>query len=491
MAYKKGSKKNYVKKESRAEVDLKSLDNKILDFLESVSDPNFSEELPSTPRWMMNLLLSEKPHFLLENTKDESNDERMFFRAVDGSFKRSINQLLGALYSEDKQSALGQVYLSMSQISTIFGAKDNKEFRASDLGKSFRLDKKPAENAIEDAIYSSGSFIRGGSYETWYTADGKKWRNTSKDSKKYPSKDEIERLGLYKKTIPTMNSYPVWSLEDIYPVLPDNYKLTADKLKDMRSGKGMDLNPDDDFQTIIKVMVDDLIERQGIEVNHGGNRACYYPTLDKIDVPNFSQFTNPLYYAATVVHELAHSTKHLNGRRPLNNASPVAYAIEECVAESTAYILVSQWEETFKENGLMDRDDVQQAFQDFRATARGYVKDYGASADLHKMVTGLRKVHEKERSEGKDKTVVSDLVGHISHAVAAINEGTYTPEMRMEAFAKNYLTKEWQPVLAEANISLSTIFSDPKWDSVLGDLGVNKTEFGRSIKSSVSEPETP
>lgn len=77
-------------------------------------------------------------------------------------------------------------------------------------------------------------------------------------------------------------------------------------------------------------------------VEHGGNRACYSPTFDKVMMPNMEQFPKVEEYYSTLFHELAHSTGHesrLDRPELMHNLAGFGsheYSQEELVAEFTA-----------------------------------------------------------------------------------------------------------------------------------------------------------
>ncbi len=78
-----------------------------------------------------------------------------------------------------------------------------------------------------------------------------------------------------------------------------------------------------------------------VSVEHGGNRAYYSPTEDRIQLPRFEQFEDEAAYFSVAFHEAGHSTGHESrldrkfGKRFGNEA----YAFEELVAELTAAFL--------------------------------------------------------------------------------------------------------------------------------------------------------
>jgi antirestriction protein ArdC len=80
----------------------------------------------------------------------------------------------------------------------------------------------------------------------------------------------------------------------------------------------------------------------GLELVHGGDRACYSPSADRVTVPTFEQFTSSAGYYSTVLHECTHWTGHesrLNRLARLARFGDDAYAAEELVAELGAAFL--------------------------------------------------------------------------------------------------------------------------------------------------------
>jgi len=78
-----------------------------------------------------------------------------------------------------------------------------------------------------------------------------------------------------------------------------------------------------------------------VPVSHGGERACYLPQLDGIQLPERQAFHSAAGFYATWAHEVVHSTGHASRlKRDLTGrmGSP-AYAREELVAELGAVLL--------------------------------------------------------------------------------------------------------------------------------------------------------
>ena len=77
-------------------------------------------------------------------------------------------------------------------------------------------------------------------------------------------------------------------------------------------------------------------------VVHGGDRACYFPALDQVSIPDCSQFSDVSKFASTLAHELAHSTGHASRlKRKMSGIKGSSdYAFEELVAEFTAAMVL-------------------------------------------------------------------------------------------------------------------------------------------------------
>lgn len=83
-----------------------------------------------------------------------------------------------------------------------------------------------------------------------------------------------------------------------------------------------------------------------VEIHHGGPKACYMPSEDKIILPAFGSFETPEAYYSTRAHECIHSTGHQKrlNRDLSGNFGSKSYAVEELVAELGAVLLCNQLE---------------------------------------------------------------------------------------------------------------------------------------------------
>lgn len=89
-------------------------------------------------------------------------------------------------------------------------------------------------------------------------------------------------------------------------------------------------------------LIDGMPQRP--EIGHGGNRAFYSPSRDRVQLPNMEQFDMVEEYYCAAFHELAHATGHSSrlDRKEVTGCNPFSsedYSKEELVAEMTAAYL--------------------------------------------------------------------------------------------------------------------------------------------------------
>lgn len=78
-------------------------------------------------------------------------------------------------------------------------------------------------------------------------------------------------------------------------------------------------------------------------IRHGGDDACYVPSVDEIRLPSFGQFRTPRDYYSVLAHELVHwsGAKQRLNRDLAGRFGSQAYAMEELVAELGAAFMMS------------------------------------------------------------------------------------------------------------------------------------------------------
>lgn len=142
----------------------------------------------------------------------------------------------------------------------------------------------------------------------------------SKTEKDAESGEETER------DIPFLKGYTVFNAEQVEG-LPEGFLASAPPV----------LDP---LQRI--TFAEAFFATTGADIRHGGNRAFYSPTEDRIQLPPFESFCDAESYYATLAHEAVHWTKHATrldrdlGRKRWGDAG---YAAEELVAELGAAFL--------------------------------------------------------------------------------------------------------------------------------------------------------
>jgi len=85
-----------------------------------------------------------------------------------------------------------------------------------------------------------------------------------------------------------------------------------------------------------------ILKKSGAVIQHGGNRACYSPSMDMIRLPQPMQFKTPADYYGVALHELTHWTGHDSrlAREFGMRFGDEAYAFEELVAElGSAFVM--------------------------------------------------------------------------------------------------------------------------------------------------------
>lgn len=83
-----------------------------------------------------------------------------------------------------------------------------------------------------------------------------------------------------------------------------------------------------------------------VPVSYGGERACYLPQIDRIQLPERAAFHSAAGFYATWAHEVIHSTGHASRLRRdlIGRFGSKAYAREELVAELGSVLLGDQLE---------------------------------------------------------------------------------------------------------------------------------------------------
>lgn len=141
------------------------------------------------------------------------------------------------------------------------------------------------------------------------------------------AKSEVDDKGEETiSTIPFLKGYTAFNVEQITG-LPEKFYTTPSHTVDTKTR----LESAENF-----------IANTKAAIQHGGNRAFYSPSLDKIQMPPSQSFYDIEGYYATLAHEITHWTNHpsrLDRKFGTKRFGNFSYAMEELVAEIGAAFL--------------------------------------------------------------------------------------------------------------------------------------------------------
>lgn len=110
----------------------------------------------------------------------------------------------------------------------------------------------------------------------------------------------------------------------------------------------LDVAPEKAFDPVERAegVIQAMTEKTGLLLIHGGNQACYVPSLDEVRLPQKKAFHSVYDYYATAMHECSHATMHkkrLDRQEAFGKRwGDEAYALEELTAEIASAILSSE-----------------------------------------------------------------------------------------------------------------------------------------------------
>lgn len=143
------------------------------------------------------------------------------------------------------------------------------------------------------------------------------------------SRTTVARDTLDERDITLLRSYSVFNAEQI-DGLPDAYQPQPTRAAETRVAR------------IPHAEV--FFEALGAEVRHGGARAFYMISQDRVQLPNFADFRTADDYYSTRGHEMVHWTQHqsrLNRTCGGQLLDRDGYAVEELIAELGAAFLAA------------------------------------------------------------------------------------------------------------------------------------------------------
>lgn len=138
----------------------------------------------------------------------------------------------------------------------------------------------------------------------------------------YTKKDQDEAGNEVEQNIPFLKTYVVFNADQCEG-LAEKYYAKQDE--------NLDVNAEERREE-----VDAFFAKTLSTIVHGCEHACYKPSVDVVEMPNFERFLGSVEYYSTLAHEHIHWTKHKSRLdRSFNQKrfGDAGYALEELVAE--------------------------------------------------------------------------------------------------------------------------------------------------------------
>lgn len=198
--------------------------------------------------------------------------------------------------------------------SYIFGSPENREKAWDDPTKiKVMRGEKPV-------FIDTGFFVPKNKFD----ADGNKLKPISiPEYRNLPD----EKKELYR---PAQKSIPVYNADQLTGV---------EKWKEIENGKQV-------LDSYILQVIDRGAAEMGVAVKEGDyDPPCYIPVLDEIHMPQKSLFANEYAFAATLLHEMAHTSgaEHWMNRDLSGGFGSEKYAIEELRAEIASAFMANEF----------------------------------------------------------------------------------------------------------------------------------------------------
>ena len=194
-------------------------------------------------------------------------------------------------------------------------------------------------------------------------------------------------------------------IERTIPNLKYHYVFNADQVEGYE-GKTLEETNTKPETFNSEYMVEDAVKATGASIVHGGDKACYIPSLDRIKMPEKESFIDTNYdtaeeaYYGTLLHELTHWTAHekrlardLSGRFGDN-----AYAFEELVAEIGSVFLCSMLN-VKSEPSPANAQYLNHWMEVIKKDKKAIVKAFGLAQKASDFVLGIEYKQEEKQEE--------------------------------------------------------------------------------------------
>jgi len=124
--------------------------------------------------------------------------------------------------------------------------------------------------------------------------------------------------------------------ESKYPMLKTYTVFNTEQCENLDMSKIKHFDPSEnlsihDSESAIK----ELIKQLNVNLQHGGDTACFIPSVDVVKMPYVNAFNTQAEYDSTLLHELTHWTGHSSRLNRIKGKAFATkdYAFEELVAE--------------------------------------------------------------------------------------------------------------------------------------------------------------
>ena len=123
--------------------------------------------------------------------------------------------------------------------------------------------------------------------------------------------------------------------KEFFPMIKPFYLFNVAQLENLE----LDIKPTEPKKNFDPIEAGEevlsLLQAKGAQIQLGGDRACYIPSIDKIELPTKEQFLKPEYFYSVLYHEASHWTgnKTRLNRDLKGRFGSESYAMEELIAE--------------------------------------------------------------------------------------------------------------------------------------------------------------
>jgi hypothetical protein len=273
--------------------------------------------------------------------------------------------------------------------------------------------------------------------EYWVNDKGLRWQSPHSKNRKPTSYDKKVHK-LQRKINVNFISQPVWSVSSLSHLLASH---AQDKLKELCAVRDMDssfvdFSEIESLDDAVDIMINHQIQSQSINVMHKGDKACYWPLKDKIAIPAKKDGQNPIERYSEWATELVKSTRNLTGRSAVNENNSNDHFKEKLVSESTAFLLIKDFEEKIcEQSNEKFSSEWSKNFSDYFENRSGFKHDNDGLSTSH--------VFEHLLMKKNSQSIFSEMMSGVLTSLQTTKTGMIhgkeiTPRTRSYALQKNF-----------------------------------------------------